>query len=309
MISIVIPTRNGMDTLPGVLAAIAAQRIDEPVEIVAIDTASTDGTPALLQRHATTVLHVAQGGFNHGASRNEAIAHTRGELVVLLSQDAEPANDQWLVNLVAPLQQHADVAGAFARQQVRASATALARHYHANWFGSSNVSRTSRIDDGAAFDRLPPLQRMRHCTFDNVCSCIRKDVWTRIPFRTTPIAEDLEWSLEVQRAGHAVTFAADAVVLHSHERTATYEFKRTALLHQRLYELFGVRTIPTVSALMRAVISTAGLHARCLREAEPQIPRESVARAAALALAWPLGQYVGGRRGARGLPPLQTSDV
>ncbi len=298
-----------MDTLPGVLTAIAAQRIDEPVEIVAIDTASTDGTLELLRRHATQVLHVDRGSFNHGASRNEAIRHTRGDLVVLLSQDAEPANEHWLRNLTVPLRARPDVAGTFARQMVRSSAGAIARHYHSQWSASAAVSRTSRVDDRPAFVRLPPLERITRCTFDNVCSCIRKDTWTRIPFQATPIAEDLEWSQQVLLAGYGIDYVADAVVWHSHERTPRYEFQRTTLLHQRLHALFGVRTIPTLPALARAVASTALLHARCLMRAEPAVPREGVTRAAALAVAWPLGQYIGGRRAAKGLPAIHTTDV
>lgn len=298
-----------MDTLPGVLTAIATQRIDEPVEIVAIDTASTDGTVDFLRTRTTRLLHVEPGRFNHGTTRNEAMAQTTGDLIVLLSQDAQPANDQWLRNLTTPLRARATVAGTFARQQVRESARAIARHYHANWIGASTESRLARIDDVGAFQQLPPLERMLRCTFDNVCSCIRRDVWARVPFVATPIAEDLEWSLTVMRAGHEIVFAADAVVLHSHERTARYEFQRTALLHQRLHALFGVRTIPSVPSLARAIGATALLHARCLLGAEPQVRRESVTRAAALAVAWPLGQYVGGRRAARGLPPIQTRDV
>lgn len=298
-----------MDTLPGVLGAIAAQRIDEPVELVAIDTASTDGTVDLLRQHAAQVLHVERGAFNHGATRNQAIAHTRGDVVVLLSQDAEPANEDWLRNLTAPLRVQSNVAGAFARQQVRPTAKSIARHYHANWMGSANESRTSRIDSREAFEQLPPLERMTRCTFDNVCSCIRRELWTRVPFRTTPIAEDLEWSREVLLAGHTIAFAADAVVLHSHERTPGYEFQRTALLHHRLHTLFGVRMVPTLPALARAVVSTGLLHAQCLWQAEPHVPRETFARAAALAVAWPLGQYIGGRRAAKGLPTRQTADV
>ena len=60
---------------------------------------------------------------------------------------------------------------------------------------------------------------------------------------------------------------ADAAVVHSHDRSAGYELARTYLLHHRLFELFGLRTIPRARDLARAIASTARLHLRCERGA------------------------------------------
>ncbi len=51
-ISIVVPTFNGVSTLPGLLEGIARQRVECPFEVVAIDSASTDGTVDLLRAPA-----------------------------------------------------------------------------------------------------------------------------------------------------------------------------------------------------------------------------------------------------------------
>ena len=46
MISIVIPVKNGGADLTRCLAGIAAQQIDEDVEVVVVDSGSTDGSRA-----------------------------------------------------------------------------------------------------------------------------------------------------------------------------------------------------------------------------------------------------------------------
>ena len=46
-------------------------------------------------------MSIAPEAFNHGTTRNLAIAETRGDLVVLLVQDAVPADSQWLATLTA----------------------------------------------------------------------------------------------------------------------------------------------------------------------------------------------------------------
>src|SRR5262249_44453050 len=103
------------------------------------------------------------------------------------------------------------------------------------------------------FDALSPFERFDRSVLDNVCAAIRRSVWREIPYRPTPIGEDLAWGREALLAGYGLAYVPDAVVEHSHDRSAWYELKRTWVLHQQLYTLFGLRTVPTASGLARAV--------------------------------------------------------
>jgi rhamnosyltransferase len=282
-VSIVLPTRNGAATLPALLDAIARQHVSVPFEIVAVDSASTDGTAELLRGRADCVITIAAGSFDHGLTRNLGIEQARGELIVLLVQDAVPASDTWLAALIAPLLADDRVAGAFARQLPRPNASATTRWALARWAASSETPRTHSVESREAFDAFDPAAQFERCVFDNVCSCIRRSVWRRIPFAGTPIAEDLEWARAVLLAGYRLAYAPAAAVIHSHDRSAKYEYARTYALHRRLYELFRLRTIPTLPLLIRAILSSMVAHVR----------QERTARALALAFAWPLGQYFG----------------
>jgi len=284
--SIVVPTLNGAATLPALLDAVRRQRAPFRHEVIAVDSGSTDGTAALLRDRVDRLIEIAPGEFNHGVTRNIGIEQARGDLVVLLVQDAVPASEDWLATLTAPLLADARVAGTFGRQLPRADASALTRYFHTRWFAASDVARTTAIESQAAFDAMTPAQRFDRCIFDNVCSCIRRTVWTMHPFRRTTIAEDLEWAKEVLLSGYRIEYVPASAVVHSHERSAAYEFARTRLLHERLRALFGLRTIPTLPLCLRAMTSSLLLHLRCERSV----------RAMQLAVAWPLGQYLGGRR-------------
>jgi hypothetical protein len=136
------------------------------------------------------------------------------------------------------------------------------------------------------------------CTFDNVASCVRLSVWRALPFPATPIAEDVAWARAVLLAGHALAYAPDAVVIHSHDRSARYEFQRTRVLHAQLQTLFGVQTIQTRSQLARAVAQSAFRHVR-LESGRPSAWPHAIA----LAFAAPLGQYLGARDAERGAAP------
>ena len=302
--SIVLLTRNGARTLPAALAAIARQRADFAFEVVAVDSGSDDGTLALLESAGHQVVSIRPDSFNHGLTRNLGVERTRGKLIVFLVQDAAPASDDWLVRLTTPLRVNPAVAGSFCRQQPHPDATAITRQYLQMWMAASPSSRSIRLAAPGDLHRLEPMAQLRLCAFDNVCSCIRRSVWEEIPFPETPIAEDLEWGKAALLAGHQLDFVADAVVVHSHERSARYEFARTYLLHRRLYHLFGLRTIPTATGLARAVASCARTHISWERQ-EPlhgPLARRAM-RGLALAVAWPLGQYLGGLSASRGWEP------
>jgi rhamnosyltransferase len=295
-VSIVIPTRNGMRTLPGVLEAVAGQRIDLPFEIVAVDSESSDGTPDWLAGRVQRLLTIRASEFDHGLTRNLGVEQARGALIVLLVQDAQPRSDRWLANLVAPLLADESLAGTFARQQPYPDANPIVRYYLERAVVGSSEPRVARLRDLADFQAMAPLERLSVCTFDNVCSCIRRSVWRAHPFRAAVIAEDLAWARDVLLAGHGLAFVPAATVVHSHDRPASYEFERTRQLHRRLNELFDVRTIPTLPALARAVSSSLALHVRCHPRAARNIRGVAgLGRSLALAAAWPLGQYLGAR--------------
>jgi rhamnosyltransferase len=312
LVSIVLLTWNGGSGVRELVGAIARQRADFEYEIVAVDSGSSDGTAEWLEQSPAVarVMRIAPDQFNHGTTRNLGIEQARGALVVLIVQDALPTADDWLARLVAPLRHDPCVAGTFCRQRPRPDARAITVHYLEGWAGASSEPRRVSFADARALDALDPGARLQACTFDNVCSSLRRSVWQQIPFRATVIAEDLEWARRVLQAGHSLEYVADAAVVHSHDRSAGYELARTYLLHHRLFELFGVRTIPRARDLARAIASSARLHLRCERAARAAGQGAAgLWRAIGLAVAWPLGQYLGGRSASKGHKPVRWRAV
>ena len=321
LVSLLLLTRNGAATLPRVLASIRSQTVAFPVEIVAVDSGSSDGTVELLRGQADRLIEIRESAFNHGTTRNVGVEGCRAPLVVLLVQDAEPVSTDWLIRLAAPLladdpARHAaggarPLAGTYARQIPRSDASAVVRAYLLRYSATDSTPRLQSIADQAAFDALSPSERMATCTFDNVCSCIRREVWERHPFRPTPIAEDLAWAKDVMLAGFDLAYVPEAAVVHSHERPAGYELRRTYLVHQQLRRLFGLATIPGRVDLARAVAVSAITHTRWTLGGPGAATARLAAlpRALALAAAMPLGQYLGARSADAGREILRVRGV
>jgi rhamnosyltransferase len=304
-VSIVVPTYNGADTLPALLDAVEGQRTDFGYELVAVDSGSDDGTLDLLKSRTQQLIRIPKDTFNHGLTRNLGIEKARGEVVVLMVQDAVPASSDWLRLLIAPLLESPRVAGTFARQIPRPEASRIARRMMARWVAAQDAPTHQRLNSAPDLERMRPDERLRVCAFDNVCSAISRTVWNDHPFPEARFAEDLEWAKTVVGAGYETIFVPEAAVFHSHDRSLSYELERTYIAHRRLYELFGLRTIPTPRHLCRSWLVTLWDHLQCLvSEPGPVAGPREIARTMGLAFVWPLGQYLGGRAGANGAPSV-----
>ena len=89
-ISVLLPARDASATLPEALAGIRAQREAPPFEIVCVDDASVDATPALLASAAREDqrIRVVRGeGRGLTAALNLGLAHCRGELIARMDAD------------------------------------------------------------------------------------------------------------------------------------------------------------------------------------------------------------------------------
>ena len=89
--SVVIPTYNRLDTLPEVLAALAAQHDAPPFEVVVVDDGSTDGTAEWIRTWGGDVHLLRQQNRGPAAARNAGVAAARGNVVAFLGDDTVPS--------------------------------------------------------------------------------------------------------------------------------------------------------------------------------------------------------------------------
>ncbi|MDX9754188.1 MAG: glycosyltransferase [bacterium] len=309
-IGIVIPTKNAGVEFRPFLTRLCVQDYPGPVDMLVIDSGSTDGTGLMAEEFGFRVKRIDPATFNHGQTRNQGIAEVRGDLVLLLTQDAIPAENDFLRRMVEALRA-ADAAGVYARQAPYPEASELVRRNGLQWVSGVAESRRQRIESINAFLALSPAQQHLQCVFENVASLIRRDVWEKIPFPQVAFGEDLEWGFRALCNGYTLAYAADAVVWHSHERDAGYTYKRTLIDHYRLYELFGLRTIPSLQKVARSVLLTTArdwgyllLHFRLCRRWGQEFWRVPYH---AWASAW--GQYQGAKTAASGLSITKVQGV
>ena len=238
MISIVIPTYNGRADLERLLPILFAQRVECPFEVVCIDSSSTDGTWELLAEYEITRYRIPKSDFNHGGTRNLGISKSGGEFVILMTQDAIPADENWMFTLLRNYAEP-DVAGVYCRQIPRPDGTLLPKVDSVLAITGMDIRRENRLRDHPDYQSKSPGDKRMLCNFDDICSSVRRTVWERFPFRPVSFAEDLDWAKRVFEAGYSLIFEPKAKVIHSHDRTFAYEFKRSFVTYDAVENLFG----------------------------------------------------------------------
>lgn len=224
-ISVVIPTLNAGPQFAHLLAALRAQTLT-PAELVVIDSGSCDGTPERAREAGARVLTIPPRAFNHGRARNQAIAATNGELVVLTVQDALPADATWLEQLCAPLLADATLAASYGLQLAPEDAPPLARARSLMW---ERTCPPAGIQEGAppdVFWALPPADRLARARFDDVTACLRRSAWEAFPLPEVAYAEDVAWAVQALQRGWRIAWVPQARVWHYHHRSMDYEFRR-----------------------------------------------------------------------------------
>jgi rhamnosyltransferase len=246
-VSIVIPTLNGGPLFRELLIRLKEQEFDGQLEIVVVDSGSTDGTVELAREYGATVEVIPPGTFNHGLTRDHGVRISTGDIIVLMTQDAIPGDNSLIANLYAPFEDP-QVAGSYARQIPRADADIFTKRTLNNWVTGQLTPEVRWIRDVEEYNALSPMGKYLFCNFDNVCSAIRRSVWELFPFQYNDFGEDIAWSKRVLESGWKIAYQPSACVVHSHGRSIRYEYKRTYVCLRTLYRLFGLITVPSLQA-------------------------------------------------------------
>lgn len=247
--SVAIPVRNGAKHLSAVLAAIRSQRIDADVEIVVVDSGSTDGSEWVCEAAGARVTRIAPAAFSHGGTRNHLMELAGGERVAFLTQDAVPAHDGWLAALIGGFAEGVGlVCGPYLPRE---DASLMVKRELEEWFA-----------------RIPPLacgpvgeqpQPGPHTFFSSANGAVSRTAWERVPFRDVPYAEDQRLAVDMLNAGFTKAYVSRAGVVHSHDYPPLERFRRWFDEFRALREVYDYRAPlaprPVMGGIRREVAS------------------------------------------------------
>ncbi len=166
-----------------------------------------------------SVFHVTKEEFDHGGTRDFGIRQSEAEVCVCMTHDALPADTRLLERLTEALFSREDVAVSYARQLPRKECGVIERYTR-----SFNYPQESRIKTKEDLPRLG----IKTYFCSNVCAAYRRDRYLELGgfIRHTIFNEDMIFAAKAVEQGYGIAYAADALVIHSHNYSPMEQFKR-----------------------------------------------------------------------------------
>ncbi|WP_395698915.1 glycosyltransferase [Aquabacterium sp.] len=275
-VSVVIPTFNGGDELVWLLRKLQGQQAVRAVEIVVVDSGSTDGSAERARALGAVVVEITQAEFSHSHARNLGAERATGDHLLFMVQDAYPVGELWLYGLLRFLIDHRDegVVAASCAEYCRSDSDVMYDsmvHTHYRFLGCLEADRIGRHtgDDHMALRSMGQLS--------DVACLIPRELFLRHRYRGD-YAEDLDLGIRLIRAGHRIAMLASVKVIHSHNRPAWYYLKRSfvdVIFLVGLFDDFHCPPCASVHGLLAGVAAVANRVGDWLREQAPRLQTEA----------------------------------
>lgn len=206
------------------------------------------------------LFHVEKENFDHGGTRRLAVTRSDAPYFVCMTQDAMPQDEYLLEHLLAPFLQkegtgekvHHPVALSYARQVPRKDCRIVEQYTRAFNYPKVPARRTK--------EDLPRLG-IKTIFCSDVCAAYSREIYEQLGgFEHHAIFNE-----DTVLAGHAIikdyaiAYAADALVIHSHNYSALQQYHRNfdlAVSQKQHPEVFA--QIRSESEGIRMVKKTAG---------------------------------------------------
>lgn len=224
--SLIIRCYNEEEHIGKLLTGVLAQTLKE-VEIILVDSGSSDATLAIANRFPVKIVRIAPEQFSFGRSLNLGCEQASHELLVVASAHVYPVYADWLERLLAP----------FANPQI-----ALA-------YGKQRGSVDSHFSEQQIFERWYPNHaeaEQAHPFCNNANAALRRSLWLEHPYdESLSGLEDVDWARWAVNSGYKIAYAPEAEIIHIHHETrqGVYNrYRREAMAFKRIFpeEKFGL---------------------------------------------------------------------
>lgn len=205
--SIVIRSYNEQEHIGRLLSGILQQTVDD-IEIIVVDSGSTDATLTVASHHPVKILRIEPENFSFGRSLNLGCSASRCDVIVICSGHVYPVHQDWLEQLVAPFAD-AEVALVYGKQRGNQVTRYSEHQVFARWFpDESNANQT-------------------HPFCNNANAAIRRSLWDELRYNEELTGlEDLDWAKRALERKKKIVYVAEAEVVHVHEESPKRIYNR-----------------------------------------------------------------------------------
>lgn len=238
-VSVVIRTYNEESHIGSLLEALARQETDFELEIIVVDSGSTDRTLDIVRRFDCRVLQIDKSSFSFGRSLNIGCEAATGCRLAFISGHCIPGSSRWLKTLVEP----------------------LARDSIAYVYGAQFGHETSRFSEVRYFAKCYPAERripQDGFFCNNANAALLTSVWKEHRFDEALTGlEDMHLAKTLTDRGYRIGYVPEAPVCHIHDETLPQirrRFEREAIALQFIMPEVHITFVDFVRYFSSAVV-------------------------------------------------------
>lgn len=191
----------------------------KPDRIILMNTEEQFFDKTVIERISyAEVHHIKKSQFDHGGTRNQAVCMSNADIVICMTQDAIPANEHVIEELIKPFQDQ-EVAAVYARQMADAKKSPI--EAYTRMFNYPEQSRKKTKED---------IEELGIKTFfcSNVCAAYRRCEYDAVGgfIKKTIFNEDMILASQLIERGKAIYYNANAKVWHWHDYSGMEQLHR-----------------------------------------------------------------------------------
>ena len=280
VIDLIIPTYKPGDKFQESLKRLALQT-RKPDRIILVNTEAEFFDEEMITPYDNVeVHHIKKEEFDHGGTRDRGVRMSTADLVVCMTQDAMPADETLIEELVKPFDDP-EVWAAYARQLPNEDCREVEKYTR-----SFNYPEQSMVKTKEDLDRLG----IKTFFCSNVCAAWRREKYLELGgfVKHTIFNEDMILAGTMIKQGGKIAYCAKAKVIHSHNYSAFQQFHRNfdLAVSQTMYpEVFGgIRSESEGIKLVKKSLSY------CIKIGKPWLMIQVVTQSAGKFLGYKMGQ-------------------
>ena len=216
-VDVIIPVYKPNRTLLTNLALLLTQTY--PIEkVILLNTVSHISIKPYVMDPRIEVISVLPEDFDHGGTRHLGATHSSADIIVFMTQDASPYDEQLIEALIKPLEDD-KVSISYAQQLADYNADPIELYTR-----EFNYPKTSHIKSKEDL----PTMGIKTFFCSNVCAAYRRVDYLKLGgfITKTIFNEDMIFAAETILSGKCIAYSADAKVIHSHTYTMLQSLRR-----------------------------------------------------------------------------------
>ncbi len=230
-VSVIIRTLNEEKYLDKLLCAIESQRTSYDVNVIIVDSGSSDTTLNIAKQHDCKIVHITKKEFTFGRSLNLGCSKASSDYLVFISGHCVPVNGSWLERLIEPIKNK------------------VVEYTYGKQIGGPDTFWSEKKIFEKYFPKQSSIpQQGFYC--NNANGAIAYNTWQKFKFDENLTGlEDMKLAKELVNRGLKIGYVAEAKIYHYHNET----WKQIKNRYER--ESFALKDIcPEINLRKRDVI-------------------------------------------------------